>query len=451
MAIERLAKAFGQDKEIHIERLYLFELCNGKIIRSGRISQPTFEDFIENHETEITNLKQFRECVQQFETSPIFQRHVNNSIGLVDLPKDEIEQYLKRNFIFPMLAKLLHLVRGFKFNEKDFNKLYDQMESHLISGSVDFLSLIPLKGFRYDGDEILLEEDLKISPIDSHKLTRLANSGLIDINMIGASFPSHAMEMSFAVEKGIAIDSQVPILRFQEVMRTLRVFKRGVVLCNHMYCFPLSWEPTKPLSILISQPISNGPQYTLSRGEESKLTQVYHIIRSLDHKKDRFLEIAIERFDYAIQRRINEDKLTDCITALEALLLGSEEKSELKYRLSLRLATLLGKTGDQRIAIKKVFSKAYTQRSKIVHGKMIKGIEIDGKKYSMEDLAFHLENYTRNALKIFLSSVVKKITHEKFLEKLDDAIIDPEIRKRLSENPSTSLMFTYDCDGGKHE
>jgi len=278
------------------------------------------------------------------------------------------------------------------------------------------------------------EEKLKVSPIDSHRLTRLINSGLVDINTVGRPFPSHALEMSFVVEKGTQIDSQVPFSRFQEVLRAMRVFKRGVVRYDHVHCFPLSWEPTKPLSIFLSQPVSPGPEYILDQGEEEELIRIYREIKNLDHKKGRFVEIAIERFDCATQRLRIEDRLTDYVTTLEALLLGGDEKAELGYRLSLRLATLLGETGNQRIRIRQIFSKAYAQRSKIVHGKKLKPMEIRGKKYSTEDLVFHLENYARNALRTFLSLTTKKASHEELLDKLDDAIIDPEARKQLKNH-----------------
>lgn len=430
--IEKLAKIFEQTREIPVTSRYQFDLCDGKITRSSRVPQPSFEDFIERHQTEVTHQNQFRECIRQFEDSSIFQRHAHSSTGLTDLPKDEIEQHLKRNFLLLLLGKLLHSTGGFKFNGKDFDKLYDQMESYLLSDSVHFFSLAPINGFRYKEKGMTFEEDLKVSPIDSHRLTRLINSGLLDINMVGTPFPSHSLEVSFAVEKGTSINSQVPIPKFQEVLRAMRVFKRGVLGYDRVYCFPLSWEPTKAFSIFLSQPVSTGPEYILEQGEEDKLMRMYWQIKNLDRKKDRFLEIAIERFNYATQRWRIEDRLTDYVTVLEALFLGSEETAELGYRLSLRLATLLGESGDQRIEIRQVFSKAYAQRSKIVHGKKLKPIRIHGKKFPMEDLAFYLENHARNSLRIFLSLTTKEIAHKEFLDMLDDAIVDPEAKKQLT-------------------
>lgn len=178
------------------------------------------------------------------------------------------------------------------------------------------------------------------------------------------------------------------------------------------------------MRILIN-PTNFGPTYFLDNNSVSTVVQIWKNLNSIG-SQDKFIETAIERFNFAFSRKRTEDKLTDFITSLEALLLSADEKSELEYRLSLRLASLIGVNANEKTLVRKILKSAYIQRSCIVHGKKVKIAQVDGKKYSTEDLSVLMEDYTRKTVRIFMTLINKGVNQEDFLDKLDDGILTAE-------------------------
>lgn len=84
-------------------------------------------------------------------------------------------------------------------------------------------------------------------------------------------------------------------------------------------------------------------------------------------RRDRRLELALRRFDTAIDRHDYEDQIIDLWIALEALLLP-DDRAELSYRASLRLAQAVGRDASDRVKVFELARQSYNTRSKIVHG-----------------------------------------------------------------------------------
>ncbi|MDO8409121.1 MAG: HEPN domain-containing protein [Phenylobacterium sp.] len=80
----------------------------------------------------------------------------------------------------------------------------------------------------------------------------------------------------------------------------------------------------------------------------------------------RRLELAFERINQALKRQRPGDRALEAAIALEALL--NDEKTELRYRYSLRAARLLGSDFSDRRAVRKAVRDLYDLRSKVVHG-----------------------------------------------------------------------------------
>lgn len=78
------------------------------------------------------------------------------------------------------------------------------------------------------------------------------------------------------------------------------------------------------------------------------------------------LSVALKRYSTAMSRKSLDDKVIDMMISSEAIFLG--DNSELSYKLSLRAAALLGDDQKSKQHIISVFKKAYSLRSKIVHG-----------------------------------------------------------------------------------
>lgn len=117
------------------------------------------------------------------------------------------------------------------------------------------------------------------------------------------------------------------------------------------------------------------------------------------------LSIALRRFNSAYHGNI-EDRLVDHIIALEFLYLGHEQ--ELKYRLALRTAYLLGRDESERKVIFNKMRKAYNVRSDIVHGNR----QVD--RVVLEEIVTDTEEYLRRSIRRFL----RLLAHEHTLRRL---------------------------------
>ena len=87
--------------------------------------------------------------------------------------------------------------------------------------------------------------------------------------------------------------------------------------------------------------------------------------------RNRYLRIPLDRLNRALLDRDFADKAIDLGIALEALLLHESgdprERGELKYRLGLRAAWLLGEDAAERQKVQTTIGKLYDLRSRAVH------------------------------------------------------------------------------------
>ena len=107
------------------------------------------------------------------------------------------------------------------------------------------------------------------------------------------------------------------------------------------------------------------PRTRIEAGDGEKIGELLRRIRA--GRSDRSVALALRRFSSAYSRHEDEDSLIDLWIAFEALLL-SDDNSELKYRVSLRIAALVGTGPDDREAVFKQAKNSYNDRSKVVHG-----------------------------------------------------------------------------------
>lgn len=103
----------------------------------------------------------------------------------------------------------------------------------------------------------------------------------------------------------------------------------------------------------------------------SALAETWQRLRTLDRalsgkEKARYAR-AIRRFRDAYDRAAPEDRLIDSWIGLEALVL-SDSKQELAYKAGMRIATLVGATGEEREHLFKLTKKLYAARSAVAHG-----------------------------------------------------------------------------------
>jgi len=149
----------------------------------------------------------------------------------------------------------------------------------------------------------------------------------------------------------------------------------------------------------------------------------------LDRKSMTFLRIALDYFLTSKTTEEKDDKLISCMIAIEALF---GEKDELKYRISHRVACLLGENDDSREDVFNKMKDLYDKRSDLVHGRETIVSWDDIKK---------IQAYLRNSIDCFLV-LSQRYSRGRFLQALDNAVVNNKKRKELQEECEKLLHRT---------
>ncbi|MBN1862783.1 MAG: hypothetical protein JW790_03990 [Dehalococcoidales bacterium] len=177
------------------------------------------------------------------------------------------------------------------------------------------------------------------------------------------------------------------------------------------------WSPLSKSDFLHSE-----HKYTLYQADADQVSELARSVIGLrDREGPDNLNIPLRRFNSSYHGA-PEDKLIDHMIAFESLYLGYDQ--ELKYRLALRVAVLLGRGEAERKTIFGKIRKAYKLRSDIVHGNR----QLEW--HDLEEIIYETEEYLRCSIRRFLSVLSEGYSLENLrqgtdreLAKLDENIL----------------------------
>ena len=116
----------------------------------------------------------------------------------------------------------------------------------------------------------------------------------------------------------------------------------------------------------------------------------------------------------------------NCLTALEALL-TNDSNTELSYRLSVRVANLLGSDDADRVSLFREMKEFYDLRSKIVHGSASK---LSTKLQNRLQLTDSLREIVRKViLSVMALAISSELTQSRLEELLDQLVFDEAKRR----------------------
>jgi hypothetical protein len=152
----------------------------------------------------------------------------------------------------------------------------------------------------------------------------------------------------------------------QHVFAALRVLKAGHFACPYFVVEPLSWRPE---DIWGRSPRREGHHTSAGSYVLEDIPTVQDLYRKIEHcirTHEPSLDIALRRFERAIEEHTPEDKFIDLMIAAEALFLHDAQQ-ELGYRFSQRIAAFLA-AGKDRLVLQRRAKDLYDLRSQLVHG-----------------------------------------------------------------------------------
>jgi hypothetical protein len=333
-------------------------------------------------------------------------------------------------------------MRGAEFKQDLFEANLEAFEAFFHTDSFTYRFFAPITGLKVEVDRVELEPKLAIVRVTGEeKEDLLAEYPTFYPSNSTAITHEFALELFHTVPKIIAGDDYRPSFtehpveavkrKFAEVCSALRLFKAGALALNHVWIlntiFPLegfgaTHNPYSPPRFFDS--------YTLSSSEANALATFWQQYQASCQVKRKRFEVALRRFNFAYERERPEDKLIDYMIALEALLLGDQQ--ELKYKLAMRGAALLGNSPDERKRIYDELGEAYNQRSKTVHGDIPKKqITIGTNQLFFDELVGRVEEHTRSAIKRFLSLSANQ-KEEEIIKALDEQLVRGSVENKAS-------------------
>lgn len=294
----------------------------------------------------------------------------------------------------------------------------------------------PLYGFDYDGEQADLSEGLKITKIP-HKFVeylarnyphtlptilseakwviaiKIEQTNTTDLNDLN---PIELFNLGFAQNDNVKnqLVDLITALRLYQKGRIVAGLLTSAAFHNSEWSIGGSTIWTSVSNILFFE---EEPTYKLRQSELQKFITLFQNIRQWRASGIiNNAEIALERFHSSYHDDI-EDRIIDQMIAFESLFLSDSQ--ELTYKLSLRVAFLLGKTAPKRDKIVKDMKKAYNYRSRIVHG------DNPPSRDELGVIVPKTEEYLRQSIRRFLLL----LSQEYSLKEIRDNLLDENILK----------------------
>jgi hypothetical protein len=131
------------------------------------------------------------------------------------------------------------------------------------------------------------------------------------------------------------------------------------------------FDPLTPFTGMFKEATPGLPPVTIGSDEADEMSRW---VQTIERSYRPSIRVAVERcISGCGERQKPEDSLVDLVIALESLFGGTS--GELRLRISMALAWLLGEEPEDRTTIQRDAKKAYDIRSKIVHGAQVLGEE----------------------------------------------------------------------------
>ncbi len=387
--------------------------------------------FMIEYEKVLEQLDSYQQALRAMIDDQTIAKHFNTTVGTPGTGRRIEGPECLRWFV----AQLLEKQQGFDFQESIFQKIYEEFEDFFYRDTFEYKVVCPLHNFKMQAEPVALSPKFSIIKFSTKEKERmLAKSGQLGsfghlniYNEFALEIYVEAPKVIGGLPGDLAENGPLGVARraFDDVCDALRLFKNGAVHYGEYWMEPISWNPIGAQSAWPGWGAPGrlyGDIYSLSDDEVPIFLEFWKSPRKGLMEKNKNIMIAFNRLNFGYERLRPEDRLIDFMIGLEALFLFGV-RDELRYRLSLRAAALLGDTPENRERVFNDLYNAYDQRSSIAHGDSPdKDIKIGGSKIPFGELVNRVEEHLRSAIKEFLVRCEHHSTKQ-VLEKLDLAIL----------------------------
>lgn len=304
---------------------------------------------------------------------------------------------------------------------------------------IDWHPIIWIQGLWVQPDEVEVNPRILLRRIRADDLEQEQRFHAVSSDFAFV-FPSAVLEMKWRATDSLQTQTSV-----EAVLDVLRLYGLGAIASLR--------SELRPLGVLslsgVSRPISPPPAPFMYKLDDSDLPRLSRLMELLLPRLEKIdaaaydpeadqpesLTIALRRYKEALcQSGLAEARLTSAITALEALFLRGEERTELTHRLSQRVALLLSLRGLSPIKVYRDVARAYDIRSTYIHGSHIER----ERQAQAQELGRRIFNYTRISLLLFFL-FEDQLPKASLLGKLDNALLDDAAKVKVKGTIDAAL------------
>ncbi|MGB8657748.1 MAG: hypothetical protein WCE90_08190 [Candidatus Zixiibacteriota bacterium] len=378
--------------------------------------------FVLRHERSIEELPEFIDCKRYMFEEESIKKHLDHIVG-----------YSHAQTVINADSLLSELVyhsfddsRPFEYNPDRFDRAYSRIEDLFYGENIHLVFSAPLQNFHCELETINLAKDLRIVRMSREEREDLWRSSRYGGWLPDSLLPhlTHILELDCfkpkickktwdEFSKSISEENpeQIAKSEFDSVVSALRLFKPGVMGFSYIRTTSLTWFPLPGFGGFTTHYGQHFElaKYVLSESEAKEFETFFEELfgrKSVSHLQYP-LDLALNRFNYAYERKRPEDKLIDYMIAFEALY-GAPG-----YMIALRAASLLGNIPDEKKQIFSEMKEARELRDNTVHGSTKKESAISAEKAS------RIEDHLRHSLQQFIK---RKITGKTARKTLIDSL-----------------------------
>lgn len=292
-----------------------------------------------------------------------------------------------------LIDRYIHISNQTDYDETIFRSIYLEWEACVFSEILCFDVMVPLIYVTFESESVFLNGVLGINKIsDEIQLARIKYKSLESSPydcVTGAA--THALilrgwqiENRYWVSRDMILsdpDNFSTTLKFiNQFIAALRSVTGIETGYNQLVVCPRGWgdhwQAHLPAISVVSEK-AYPDRFNKGGWNEkppiitnSQLSEAYKVYNAIITSGSNKLQLACNRLNEAYLRQTEDDAIIDIAIGLEALL-ASDSKSEITYRLSMRLAGLCRLVNFEHYSPKDIFvicKKIYDYRSAVVHG-----------------------------------------------------------------------------------
>lgn len=323
--------------------------------------------------------------------------------------EDKNNSHLNNNYLRSIVNILYKKFNcSFKFNKKLAFNQYMLVENYIYSDDLLFVVKAPIYNLEIKEDVIKIEDKIYLKKIEE-----------ADLNLFNPSFANFGYGMDYflfscktvieteeKIKKGEAfsVDGDT-ISNINRTISSLSIYKK-----NRIGIGPFFSKPKNFWSMFFgirSSYMTNETYIPYSKSILGKKDiipfKMFWKKYNDSAKKNPWLDLAGRRLLRMFYKMRIEDQFVDLMIIFEMLFLP-KGNAELKYRLSIIVASLLGKSFKEKMLIYKLFQVSYDIRSSIVHDGFVspqKEKQLNKLGLNVNELYKKLQYYLFKSIEIF--------------------------------------------------